>query len=126
SGPLGALVVQRAEGPFDEHDAELLAALGAIVSAGMRHAEIIDARRDKPLARRAGGGTRKVTLTGRPFVGGRALGAIAALRRPAARLEAPEERDPKDRERLLRGAFDVADKAIRAIALRAKKMSLGE
>jgi phosphotransferase system, enzyme I, PtsP len=126
SGPLGALVIQRAGRQFDDHDIELLAALGAIIAAGIRHAELIDARRERPVARRAGGGTRKVTLTGRPFVGGRTLGAIAALRRPAARLEAPEERDVKDRERLLRGAFDVADKAIRAIAIRAQKMNLGE
>ena len=40
-------------------------------------------------ARRTGGGTRKVTLTGRPVMVGRALGAVAALRRPPRR---PSER----------------------------------
>jgi len=127
SGPLGALVVQRTSKAWGDHDIELLAALGAIIAAGVRHAELIDARRDRPIARRAGGGTRKVTLTGRPFVGGRALGAIAALRRPAAR---PSETrlgdDVREDRRLLKGAFDVADKAIRALADRAKAMNLGD
>lgn len=129
AGPLGALVVQRAKDPFADADIELLAALGAIIAAGIRHAEIIDARRERPLARKAGGGTRKVTLPGRPFVQGRALGAIAALRRPAARTSErnlTRERDVKEDTRLLRGAFDVADKAIRALSDRAKRLRLGE
>jgi phosphotransferase system enzyme I (PtsP) len=126
AGPLGALVIQRERLEFEERDIELLAALGAIIAAGIRHAEIIDARRDKPLPRKAGGGTRKVTLTGRPFVGGRAIGAIAALRRPAARpSEAREEADVREDRKLLRGAFDVADKAIRALADGAKSLRLG-
>jgi len=126
AGPLGALVIQRARVEFEERDIELLAALGAIIAAGIRHAEIIDARREKPISRKAGGGTRKVTLTGRPFVGGRAIGAIAALRRPAARpSEAREEADVREDRKLLRGAFDVADKAIRALADSAKSMRLG-
>jgi phosphotransferase system enzyme I (PtsP) len=126
TGPLGALVIQRARIEFDERDIELLAALGAIIAAGIRHAEIIDARREKPISRKAGGGTRKVTLTGRPFVGGRAIGAIAALRRPAARpSETREEADVREDRKLLRGAFDVADKAIRALADSAKAMRLG-
>jgi phosphotransferase system enzyme I (PtsP) len=126
AGPSGALVVQRARAAFEERDIELLAALGAIVAAGIRHAELIDARRERPPARKVGGGTRKVTLTGRPFVGGRAIGAIAALRRPAAR---PNERREDDHVRedrkLLRGAFDVAEKAIRGLADRAKGMRIG-
>jgi phosphotransferase system enzyme I (PtsP) len=126
AGPLGALVIQRARVEFEERDIELLAALGAIIAAGIRHAEIIDARREKPISRKAGCGTRKVTLTGRPFVGGRAIGAIAALRRPAARpSEAREEADVREDRKLLRGAFDVADKAIRALADSAKSMRLG-
>ena len=127
TGPVGALVIQRAQKAFDDHDIELLAALGAIVAAGLRHAELIDSRRERPLARKAGGGTRKVTLTGRPFVSGRALGAIAALRRPAARpTETREDADVREDRKLLRGAFDVADKAIRALADRAKTMRIGE
>ncbi len=128
AGPSGAVVIQREEGAFDDHDIELLATLGAIIAAGIRHAEIIDARQDRPIARKAGGGTRKVTLTGRPFVPGRALGAIAALRRPAARQsnEPREEQDVREDRKRLRGAFDVADKAIRALAERARRMRLGE
>jgi phosphotransferase system, enzyme I, PtsP len=133
AGPLGALVVQRREGdgrePFGDHDVELLVALCAIIAAGIRHAELIDARRDRTPAtpRKAGGGTRKVTLTGRPFIPGRALGAIAALRRPTGRAsETDEQYDIPDARRLLRSAFDVADKAMRAISERARKMRLGD
>ncbi|AKU97208.1 Phosphocarrier protein kinase/phosphorylase, nitrogen regulation associated [Labilithrix luteola] len=128
SGPLGALVIQRPGwDAFDARDIELLAALGAIIAAGIRHAELIDARRERPAAaRRAGGGTRKVTLTGRPFVPGRALGAIAALRRPAGhRTELREEHDTREERRLVRGAFDVAEKAIRALFDRARVLKLG-
>ena len=127
AGPLGALVIQRAQQAFEDRDIELLAALGAIIAAGIRHAELIDTRRERLPTRRAGGGTRKVTLTGRPFVGGRAIGAIAALRRPAARpSEARQEAHVREDRKLLRGAFDVADKAIRALADRAERMRIGE
>ncbi len=125
-GPAGALVIQRSQPEFDERDIELLSTLGAIVAAGLRHAELIDSRRDRPLARKAGGGTRKITLTGRPFVGGRAIGAIAALRRPAAQpTQARGEAAVREDRKLLRGAFDVAEKAIRGLADRAKSMGLG-
>ncbi|HVJ88811.1 MAG TPA: GAF domain-containing protein [Labilithrix sp.] len=134
SGPLGALVVQRKDGnnrePFEDRDVELLTAIGAIIAAGIRHAELIDAERNKhaPSPRRAGGGTRKVTLTGRPFVPGRALGATAALRRPATgrAREASENRDVREERRLLVGAFDVADKAIRGLSERARALRLGD
>ena len=126
AGPSGALVVQRSRDAFGDRDIELLTALGAIIAAGIRHAELIDARRERPLARKAGGGTRKVTLTGRPFVGGRAIGAIAALRRPGARpTETREDADVREDRKLLRGAFDVAEKAIHGLAQRAKHMRIG-
>src|SRR5262249_20572892 len=136
AGPLGALVVQRKEtkkdkvggGGFQERAIELLAPLGAIIAAGIRHAELIAARREKtPSPRKAGGGTRKVTLTGRPFHSGRALGAIAALRRPTGRpSDRDETHDVREERKLLRGAFDVADKAMRALSDRARAMRLGE
>ncbi len=127
SGPLGAVVIQRREGPFDEHDVELLTSLGGLIAAGIRAAELIDAKRDKGLARKAGGGTRKVTLPGRPLLPGRAIGAIAALRRPPQRPsgQLPTEHDTATDVRMLRSAFDVADKAIRAMAERAKRLKLG-
>jgi phosphotransferase system enzyme I (PtsP) len=129
SGPLGALVVQRAApaGAFVGSDVELLAVIGAVIAAGIRHAELIDARRDKS-PRRAGGGTRKVTLTGRPATTGRALGAIAAMRRPAPRphdtMHTPEATLAD--VRLLKGAFDVAEKAIEGLRARAKLLALGK
>jgi len=125
SGPLGALVVQRRERPFEDRDVELLTVVGGLIAAGIRHAELVDEAREKR-ARRAGGGTRKVTLTGRPAMVGRALGAVAALRRPPTR---PSERlsrsDGSADVRLLKGAFDVADKAIRGLAQRAVGIGLG-
>jgi phosphotransferase system, enzyme I, PtsP len=128
NGPLGALVVQRREPLFDDHDVELLSVLGGLIAAGIRTAELMDEAREKR-ARRAGGGTRKVTLTGRPAVVGRALGAVAALRRPptrpSERPEARQTRDPAADVKLLRGAFDVADKAIRGLGERARSIGLG-
>jgi phosphotransferase system enzyme I (PtsP) len=47
SGPVGALVVQRREVAFTDHDIELLTAFGALIAAGIRHAELIDSRREK-------------------------------------------------------------------------------
>lgn len=122
-GPLGALVLQRAEGAFSDADVELLALMGALIAAGISQAELIDSRRerDRP-TRRAGGGTRKVTLPGRPFVPGRALGAIAALRRPAAhRADRPLDAEKTEiQQRRLKGAFDVAEKAIFALYEKAR------
>jgi phosphotransferase system enzyme I (PtsP) len=127
SGPLGALVVQRRAVPFEASDVELLAVIGGLIAAGVRHAELIDARREKAPRRQAGGGTRKVTLPGRPVVAGRALGAVAAVRRPPPR---PSEHVPTrsgalDDVRLLKSAFDVAEKAIEGLRGRARKLSLG-
>ena len=128
SGPLGAVVLQRKERSFDDHDVELVTALGGLIAAGIRHAELVDEAREKR-ARRAGGGTRKVTLTGRPAIVGRALGAVAALRRPPTRPSernlGRKERDAEADVKLLKGAFDVADKAIRGLAGRARDIGLG-
>jgi phosphotransferase system enzyme I (PtsP) len=126
--PAGALVIQRASVPFEDRDVELLTTLGAIVAAGIRHAELIDAGRERSVPRRVGGGTRKVTLTGRPFVAGRAIGAIAALRRPAARPQLSNAHDVNaidDDRRQLRSAFEVAHKAIQNLVQRARTMHIG-
>ena len=131
SGPLGALVAQRrAPAVFDNHDVELVSALGGLIAAGIRTAELVDEAKEKR-ARRAGGGTRKVTLTGRPIMVGRALGAVAALRRPPTRPSERERGEPRQTRdtqadvRLLQGAFDVADKAIRGLVERARSIGLG-
>ncbi len=126
SGPHGALVVQRESNAFTDDDVALLASLGALMAAGMRHAELIDATRERPISRKAGGGTRRVTLAGRPFVPGRALGAIAALRRPATRPSEQRDDDAVEADvRALRGAFDTAEKAIQGLTHRAAKLDLG-
>jgi phosphotransferase system enzyme I (PtsP) len=128
SGPLGAVVVQRKGLAFSDADVELLTVLGALVAAGIRHAELIDASRDKAPMRRAGGGTRRVNLTGRPLVAGRSLGAIAALRRPPARpAQATGGKTAGLADvRLLHSAFDVAEKAIFALTTRARKLAIGK
>jgi phosphotransferase system, enzyme I, PtsP len=127
TGPLGALVVQRREKPFGDADVELLTAIGGLVAAGTRHAELLDETRERRAQRGTPGGLRKVTLTGRPVVVGRALGAVAALRRPAARpTERASERDAVAGVRRLRGALDVADKAIRGLRERGRAIGLQE
>ncbi len=127
SGPLGAVVIQRATASFEPRDIELLAVLGALIAAGIRHAELIDSKREKGSPRRAaGGGTRKVILPGRPMNPGRALGAIAALRRPAQRsAEATTKPSPEWDARMLRAAFDVAEKSMHGLSERAKQLELG-
>src|SRR5262249_17727828 len=122
AGPLGAIVVQRASRPFEMNDIELLATLGALIAAGIRHAELADSKREQTAPRRAGGAPGKAPLPGRPPVPGRALGAIAALRRPAQR---PQDLPPTSGNvdgRLLRAAFDVAEKAIRGLNARARTL----
>jgi phosphotransferase system enzyme I (PtsP) len=125
AGPLGALVAQRRERPFEDRDVELLTVIGGLIAAGIRHAELVDEVRERR-ARRTGTGTRKVTLTGRPVMVGRALGAVAALRRPAARPSERHLRHGSENDvRMLKGAFDVAEKAIRGLRERASAIGLG-
>ena len=111
AGPLGAVVVQRSAVPFTDADIELLALIGGLIAAGSRHAELVDEVRERR-ARRTGGGTRKVTLAGRPVMVGRALGAVAALRRP-----------PRRAERAAPGAFAQRHRSRRAPAPRARSTS---
>lgn len=118
--PLGALVVQRQERAFSEQEIVLATALTAPIAHGVRHAALLDVLRDKP-ARRSGGGTRKVTLPGKPVVEGRALGAVAALRRPAKDRRIPPR--PDEEKRLL-GAFDAVEKAVLALQRRALALHL--
>jgi phosphotransferase system enzyme I (PtsP) len=127
AGPLGAVVVQRSTLPFADGDIELLALIGGLIAAGSRHAELVDEARERR-ARRTGGGTRKVTLAGRPVMVGRALGAVAALRRPprqpSERALANAPQDTSADVRRLRGAFDVAEKAIHGLRERARAIGL--
>ena len=127
AGPLGAVVVQRRSGAFADADVELLVLMGALIAAGIRTAELIDAARERAGPRRAGGGTRKVTLPGRPLVPGRALGAVSALRRPAQHPSEATIATKGDGDRdvaLLKGAFDAAEKALGALRSRARDLDL--
>jgi phosphotransferase system, enzyme I, PtsP len=120
---LGALVVQRAgDQAFAHQDIELIVALTAPIASGIRHAQLLaEPRGERPQTRRTGGGTRKVTLPGVPVIAGRALGAIAALRRPSS---SPHHKPSADDARLLHTAFDVASKAISNLVNRAGVIDL--
>lgn len=119
---LGALVVQRAGNEaFSLGDIDLILALTVPIAAGVRHAQLLDDSRERVLLRRAGGGTRKVTLPGVPVIPGRALGAIAALRRPAA---VPPQKSVDEDPQRLHIAFDIARKALGGLAQRARTMGL--
>jgi phosphotransferase system enzyme I (PtsP) len=122
SGPLGAVVVQRAaDRPFSEAEVSLVAALTAPISAGISLARLLDDLRDTP-PRRAGDGTRKVTLPGVPVIGGRAMGAVAALRRPATTSRKPgSDAD----EAALQSALESTERALRALEDRARSLGLG-
>lgn len=123
SGPLGAVVVQRTEHAFTDADVEVLVLCGALIAAGIRTAELIDTARDNA-PRKAGGGTRKVTLPGVPVVFGRALGAVAAVRRPALRPSEKHIATKADTSLdigLLRGAWGTAQTALEALRKAARK-----
>jgi phosphotransferase system enzyme I (PtsP) len=125
SGGLGVLTVQRrGTVPFTDHDIELIVALSSSIAAAIRHADLLDSTRERGSTRRAGGGTRKVTLPGRPIVNGRALGALAAMRRPSARP--PTGPAPDDEGRRMLGAFDMVEKALGNLISRAGRLGFGK
>jgi phosphotransferase system, enzyme I, PtsP len=131
-GVLGAVVTQRKAIAFTPADVDLALAVGAIIAAGVRTAELLDERRERP-TRKAGGGTRRVTLTGLPLVTGRAIGAAAALRRPAARpsVRPPGEGvTPEDAQRAectrLAGAFEEAERGLSQLHARSAELKLGK
>ncbi|MCC6750119.1 MAG: GAF domain-containing protein [Deltaproteobacteria bacterium] len=95
SGPLGALVLQRRDTPaFSAGDLELAAALTAPVAALLERAHLTDALRG--WLRPGLETSRRVTLSGRPAVRGRAVGPACALRRPAARPTPDSPRSPEE------------------------------
>jgi len=122
---IGALVLQRrGERPFTAPEISLALALTAPISSALRHAQVLDELRDKGRGR-TGGGTRKVTLTGVPVVAGRAMGALAALRRPALSARGPRENVTiATRVKRLRAAFDATQRALHALAERADEAGL--
>jgi phosphotransferase system enzyme I (PtsP) len=118
--PLGALVAQRSERAFSPDEILTATVLTAPVAHAVRHAALLDELRDKP-TRKTGGGTRKVTLPGRPVIAGRALGGLAALRRPAKDRKMPAR---PDELKLVSGAFETAEKALRGLQARAHALHL--
>ncbi len=118
--PLGALVAQRQIGAFTESEIVLATTLTAPIAHAVRHAALLDVLRERP-PRKSGGGTRKVTLPGRPVIAGRAIGAIAAPRRPAKDRRMPPR--PDEEKRLL-GAFDAVEKAVLGLQRRALALHL--
>jgi phosphotransferase system enzyme I (PtsP) len=120
--PLGALVVQRRERAFTDHEVHLALALTAPVASAVRHAALLDELRDK-VQRKTGGGTRKLTLPGRPVVPGRALGAVAALRRPAK--DRKEEPRPADAARIS-ASFDLTRRSLAQLLQRVDRAGLGK
>ncbi|MFO0557715.1 MAG: GAF domain-containing protein [Polyangiales bacterium] len=124
SGPLGALVLQRAKEPaFDEHEIELAAALTAPIAAAAERAHLREALRGE---RRAtpGGGTRRVTLPSRPVSPGCAVGIVSAMRRPASR-PAPEEKVSRKKAiETLDAAMTHANNTLATLIARARSLSL--
>jgi phosphotransferase system enzyme I (PtsP) len=122
-GPLGAVVVRRkADRSFNEAEVCLIAALTAPVSTAIRLARLLDELRDDP----EGGavrGARKVTLPGVPVVRGRALGAVAALRRPST--TPTQQPDEGDSQRLTT-ALHETHQALSDLVERAGELGLGE
>jgi phosphotransferase system enzyme I (PtsP) len=123
-GALGAITLQREVGrTFASRDVELVVALASALAHGILRADLLDQLRDQPIVRGPGGGTRRVTLPGRPVVPGRALGAIAALRRPASR---PRDAALGEGVKLVSVAFEVAQRAVVALHRRGLEIGLGE
>ncbi|MBK8481503.1 MAG: GAF domain-containing protein [Proteobacteria bacterium] len=80
-GPVGALVLQRrAQAAFGDTTIELAVALTAPIAAVLERARLVDALRAQHRALPPG--RRRVTLSGRTVVRGRAFGRAWALRRP--------------------------------------------
>lgn len=120
---IGALVVQRAgREAFAPHDIDLIVALTAPIAAAIRGADVLDEMRERG-TRKVGGGTRKLTLPGKPVIAGRVIGALAASRRPPTRAQKdayPEQQVPR-----IKSAFDDAERAIQSLVNRADSQGLG-
>jgi phosphotransferase system enzyme I (PtsP) len=112
-GPLGALVLQRRAQPaFDPAEVELAAALTAPIAALVDRARLVDALRGEE--RSAPRGTRRVTLSGRSVVKGRALGVIHAFPRPESR-PVEERHEPSTWGQMLEKAVGQARRVLEAV-----------
>ena len=125
AGPLGAVVVQRSASPLHRRRHRAPRHDRAASSPRASATPSWSTRRASDARGATGGGTRKVTLAGRP-VDGRARArrgrrAAPSARRPTerARGQSASRATTSADVRLLRGAFDVAEKAIRGLRERA-------
>ncbi len=115
---------------FEDRDVELLSVLGGLVAAGVRHAELIDEAREKrrPEARRRGyaeGDAHRAPRRRRSRARRRrgAPATTLAPERATPRGSAWRSGTPTPTSACSAGAFDVADKAIRGLAERARATS---
>lgn len=122
---LGALVLLRSgTQAFSMSEVNLSVALTAPLAASIRQVQLFAADENrKPVSRKTGGGTRKVTLPGVPVIPGIALGAVAALRRPS--ISSQKKRDNEDK-RALHTAFETVEKALKGHVERAAALGLGK
>ncbi|HZH04104.1 MAG TPA: phosphoenolpyruvate-utilizing N-terminal domain-containing protein, partial [Myxococcaceae bacterium] len=92
------------------------AALTAPIAAVAERARLVDALR----AKKVSGGSRRVTLSGRTLVPGRALGAVFAFPRPSPRSSGAAVRPPRaEVDQALDRAFAAANKALEGFGKRA-------
>lgn len=110
-GPSGALVVQRAGAAYEPRDVELLAALAGAIAPVLERARIVTgASTPRPTSST---GARRVTLTGRTLRMGRALGVVAAVRRPDGRgAHSDPRRAHKENARVLEKALLACETTI--------------
>lgn len=94
TGPLGAVVLQRAAPAFTDTEICLVAALTAPITSAIRLARLLDELRPRAEKRPQRGG-RRVTLTGRPLRLGRTMGSVAAQ----GRVQPSDEITDDDRGR---------------------------
>jgi phosphotransferase system, enzyme I, PtsP len=119
SGPLGALVLQKRDLPaFSPSDVELASALCAPIAAMVERAKLVDTLRGKK--KPVGSGLRRVTLSGRNVVAGRAVGALCALPRPSPSSLAASATAVDDAQRALERAMTQAHRSLEVFAKRAR------
>jgi phosphotransferase system enzyme I (PtsP) len=108
-GALGALVAQRRAGlAFSPEELELAAALTAPIAAVAERAKLATAQGGPPRV----SGARRLTLSGRTVVPGRAVGAVHPLPRPEARSPQTGKQRPEDLRLALDRAWKEASRAL--------------
>src|SRR4051812_48837474 len=121
SRPLGALVLQRRDGPaFHGPEIELAAALTAPIAAMVERARLVDALE----GRRGPGGAagRRVTLSGRSIGPGQALGVVFNAPRPSRKdLKGPARAPGVETEQALAAAVLAARRALGSLEKRLRE-----